>query len=62
MILQINKMIGKPRFRLSNLPDKNGVKTDGGVTQYTITIAAKDGRFKYEITEVNWKTAFCLPF
>ena len=29
-----HKMIGKPRFRLSNLPDKNGVKSDGGVTQY----------------------------
>lgn len=56
-----HKMIGKPRFRLSNLPDKNGVKTDGGVTQYTITVAAKDGRFKYEITEVNWKQLSVFP-
>ena len=56
-----HKMIGKPRFRLSNLPDKNGVKADGGVTQYTITVAAKDGRFKYEITEVNWKQLSSYP-
>lgn len=56
-----NKMVGKPRFRLSNMPDKNGVKTDGGVTQYTITVAAKDGRFKYEITDVNWKQLSVFP-
>ncbi len=56
-----HKMMGKPRFRLSNLPDKNGVKSDGGVTQYTITVAAKEGRFKYEITEVNWKQLSVYP-
>lgn len=56
-----NKMVGKPRFRLSNQPDKNGVKTDGGVTQYTITVAAKDGRYKYEITDVNWKQISVFP-
>ena len=56
-----HKMIGKPRFRLSNLPDKNGVRTDGGVTQYTITVAARDGRFKYEITDVNWKQLSVFP-
>lgn len=54
-------MVGKPRFRLSNQPDKNGVKTDGGVTQYTITVAAKDGRYKYEITDVNWKQISVFP-
>ncbi|HQW00039.1 MAG TPA: hypothetical protein PLZ91_06925, partial [Bacteroidia bacterium] len=41
--------------------DKNGVKSDGGVTQYTITVAAKEGRFKYEITEVNWKQLSVYP-
>ena len=56
-----NKMVGKPRFRLSNLPDKNGVKADGGVTQYTITVIAKDGRFKYELTDVNWKQISAFP-
>ncbi|MCX6290559.1 MAG: DUF4468 domain-containing protein [Bacteroidetes bacterium] len=49
------KITGKHRFRINNLPDKEGIKTDGGLVQYTITVAAKDGRFKYEITEFNWK-------
>lgn len=49
------KIVGKPRFKINNPPDKEGTKTDGGLVQYTITVAAKNGRFKYEITEFNWK-------
>ena len=50
-----HSITGKPRFRVSNPPDKEGTKTDAGLVQYTITVAAKDGRFKYELTEFNWK-------
>jgi len=46
---------GKPRFRIQNPPDKEGTKSDAGLVQYTITIAAKDGRFKYTLTDFNWK-------
>jgi hypothetical protein len=46
---------GKPRFRISNPADKEGTKSDAGLVQYTITIAAKDGRFKYTLTDFNWK-------
>jgi hypothetical protein len=49
------KIVGKPRFKIYNSPDKEGTKTDAGLVQYTITVAAKDGRFKYELTEFNWK-------
>lgn len=49
------KISGKPRFKIYNLPDKQGTKTDAGIVQYSITVAAKDGRFKYELTEFNWK-------
>jgi hypothetical protein len=49
------KIVGKPRFKINNPPDKAGTKTDAGLVQYTITVAAKDGRFKYELTEFNWK-------
>ncbi len=49
------KITGKPRFKIYNPADKEGTKTDGGLIQYTITVAAKDGRFKYELTEFNWK-------
>ena len=48
-------VLGKPRFKISNPPDKEGTKSDAGVVQYTITVAAKDGRFKYELTDFNWK-------
>ena len=49
------KITGKPRFKIFNPPDKEGTKTDAGLIQYTITVTAKDGRFKYELTEFNWK-------
>jgi hypothetical protein len=49
------KIVGKPRFKIYNPPDKEGTKTDAGLIQYTITVAVKEGRFKYELTEFNWK-------
>lgn len=55
------KIEGKPRFRLSNPADKEGTKTDAGITQYLITFIAKDGRFKYELTEFNWKQLSYFP-
>jgi len=55
------KIVGKPRFKIMNLPDKEGTKTDAGLVQYTITVAAKDGRFKYELTEFNWKQLSYYP-
>jgi hypothetical protein len=55
------KMMGKPRFRISNPPDKSGLKTDAGIVQYTIQVAAKEGRFRYEITEYNWKQLSYYP-
>jgi len=50
------KISGKPRFKIYNPADKTGLKTDGGLVQYTITVACKDGRFRYELTDYNWKT------
>lgn len=55
------KITGKPRFKISNPADKTGVRTDAGVVQYTITVAAKDGRFRYEISEFNWKQNSYYP-
>lgn len=49
------KIVGKPRFKIYNPADKSGLKTDAGLVQYTITVACKDGRFRYEISEYNWK-------
>lgn len=50
-----HKIVGKPRFKIFNPPDKQGNKADGGLVQYTITVAAREGRYKVEITEYNWK-------
>jgi hypothetical protein len=56
------KIVGKPRFRISNPIDpKSGVKTDAGVVQYTITVTAREGRFKYEITDINWQQLSAFP-
>ena len=49
------KIAGRPRFKIYNVPDKEGLRTDAGIIQYDIKVSAKDGRFKYELTEFNWK-------
>ena len=54
-------MTGKPRFRITNLKPNDAGKTDGGVAQYTITVTAKEGRFRYELTEFNWKQSSYYP-
>jgi hypothetical protein len=54
-------IVGKPRFRIYNPPDKEGTKTDAGIVQYTITVGIKEGRFKYELTEFNWKQLSYYP-
>jgi hypothetical protein len=54
-------MVGKPRFRLTNISEKDGSKTEGAAVQYTITVSARDGRFKYELTEFNWKQLSYYP-
>jgi Domain of unknown function (DUF4468) with TBP-like fold len=46
---------GKPRFRLNSPPSKDAVKNESGVVQYTITVVARDGRYRYELTSFNWK-------
>lgn len=49
-------VVGKPRFRLLEQKEKDGPKVEGNsIVQYTITVAARDGRFKYELTIFNWK-------
>ncbi len=50
-----NKIVGKHRFKITNPPDKSGVRGDAGLVQYTVTLASREGRFKYEITEFSWK-------
>jgi hypothetical protein len=54
-------VMGKPRFKIYNPADKDGLKTDAGLVQYTITVSSRDGRFKYELTDFNWKQVSYYP-
>ena len=49
------KLVCKARYKMSNPPDKKGVSTDAGLAQYTLTIQFKEGRYKYDLTAINWK-------
>ena len=54
-------IIGKSRFKIYNAPDKSGLRTDAGLVMYTISVRIREGRYKYEITEVNQKAASYYP-
>lgn len=54
-------IICKARFRIMNPADKKGFATDGGSVQYTLKLFFKDGKYKYEITEFNWKQTSYYP-
>jgi len=56
-----NKIVARPRFKILNPPDKKGIKTMGGVVLYTFTIFFKDGRYKYTITNIEWKQPSKYP-
>lgn len=48
---------GVARFKILNHPNKDGVESDAGLVSYTINLKLKDGKYKYEITKINWKQA-----
>ncbi|MGD1846412.1 MAG: DUF4468 domain-containing protein [Salibacteraceae bacterium] len=53
---------GRGRIKLWDIDPKTGerIKT-GGIALYTITIQFKDGRYRYEITDIQWKQASTFP-
>lgn len=56
-----NSMLCKARFKISNPPDKKGFATDAGLVMYTLKVQFKDGRYRYELTEINWKQTSHYP-
>lgn len=38
-----------------NPADKKGLATDAGNVMYTLTLQFKEGRYRYELTDFNWK-------
>lgn len=55
------KIVGKGRYKIYTPEDKKGVKADVGAVQYTINFEARDGRYKVELTEFNWKQISYYP-
>ena len=53
------QMILKPQF--SVFREKKEVKSVAGVIKYTLVIGFKDGRYRYEIKDVNLKAASYYP-
>ncbi len=49
------KMVCKARFKLMGEPDKKGFQSDDGNVQYTLTIEAKEGKYRYKLSEINHK-------
>ena len=49
------KIEGFIRFKIYNPENKDGLKTDAGMVQYSILLDFKDGKFRYSITNLNWK-------
>jgi hypothetical protein len=56
-----NKIVGKARFKIYKPSDKSDVKMDGGNVEYTITLNLKADKFRYTITDLNWKQASYFP-
>ena len=54
-------IVGKSRFKIFNAPDKKGLRTDAGLIMYTIKVSIREGRYKYEITELNQKATSYTP-
>ena len=52
---------GKARFKIYNPADKSGLRTDAGNVEYSVSLGCKDGRFRYTITDINWKQASYYP-
>ncbi len=49
------KIVCKHRFKITNPPNKDGFEKDAGLVMYTLTIQVKEGRYKYDLTDINWK-------
>jgi hypothetical protein len=43
------------RFKIFNPANKEGIRTDAGLVTYTMNIKLKDGKYKYEVSKMNWK-------
>jgi hypothetical protein len=57
----VGRIVCKHRFKITNPPNKEGFEKDAGLVAYTLTIQTKEGRYKYDLTEINWKQISYYP-
>jgi hypothetical protein len=50
-----HKIEARPRFKILNPADKKGIQTMAGIVVYTFTTEFKEGRYKYQISNIEWK-------
>jgi len=55
------KIVCKARFKIMNPADKKGITTDAGNVMYSLRIQFKEGRYRYELSEINWKQPSYYP-
>ncbi len=55
------KIVCKARFKIMNKPDRSGFASDAGVVQYTLTLLVKDGKYRCQLTDFNWKQLSYYP-
>lgn len=54
-------LVCKARFKIMNPADKKHPTTDAGNVMYTLSIQLKEGRYRYELTAINWKQQSYYP-
>ena len=55
------RIVCKARFKIMNPADKKGITTDAGNVMYSLRIQFKEGRYRYELSEINWKQPSYYP-
>ncbi len=55
------ELVCKARYKIMNPADKKGFATEAGVVMYTLKLSFKDGKYKYVMTDINWKQASYYP-
>ena len=59
--MEEGKIVCKARYKIMNPADKKGFSNEAGVAMYMLNLQFKDGRYKYDITEINWKQQSYYP-
>lgn len=55
------KLTCKARLKITNPPDKKGIVTEAGLIEYTLKLDFKENKFRYTISEINWKQKSYFP-